>query len=85
MSKKLFRFAAKAGSLEGYLYMRDKLDDLDNWVNNIVAMYHEFSPAGQAEMKDELRVVLNRCLTYGEETLKPGLRKKLQAMLKELD
>jgi hypothetical protein len=33
--EELFKFAAKAGALEGYLYKREKVESLDNWVSNI--------------------------------------------------
>ena len=33
--EELFKFAAKAGSLEGYLYEREKVEPLEDWVSNI--------------------------------------------------
>jgi len=43
-SQEIFLFAAKAGSLEGYLYSRRKVEPLDNWVNNLSRMYAALSP-----------------------------------------
>ena len=37
--EELFKFAAKAGALEGYLYEREKVEPLDNWVSNLEKMH----------------------------------------------
>ena len=78
----LFLFAAKAGSLEGYLFKRRKVEPLDNWVDNIGRMYRELSPAVRKEINPVLVTVLKRALEYGEKVLEPRLRGKLEQMLK---
>jgi len=79
--KNVFLLAAKAGSLEGYLYQRTKLDNLDNWVDNIIAMYGKLPAGAKAAIKAELELVLTRALSYGEKTLEPALKAKLNGLL----
>jgi hypothetical protein len=74
-------FAAKIGSLEGYLFQRDKVEPLTNWVDNIHQMYHELSPAIKREVNPVVVVVLERALKYGDDTLEPALKVKLQELL----
>ena len=79
--KELFLFAAKAGSLEGYLYRRRKAGPLANWVDNINRMYHELSPEVKGEVAAGLVTVLERTLKYGDKVLESGLKEKLQQLL----
>ena len=52
--QELFLFAAKAGSLEGYLFNRRKVESLDNWITHISEMYRDLSPAVRKEINPEL-------------------------------
>jgi len=80
----IFRFAAKAGALEGYLYERKKLDPLDNWVTNIDRMYRSLPDSVKQDIKEELGVVLKRTLINGSEVLDNEIKTKLNMLLKEL-
>lgn len=86
MSKQehLFKFATKVGSLEGYLYEREPMEELTNWVGNIDAMYKGLPDAVKAEIKAEYAEVLKRILTYGARWLKEDVKLKLSRMLAEL-
>jgi hypothetical protein len=83
--KQLFFFAAKVGSLEGYLYNREKLDKLDDWVNNIVSLYHALPLQARKDIRDDLSLVLNRILAYGAHTLDTRHRTKLSGLLAEIE
>lgn len=41
--KAIYEFASSAGSLEGYVFQKQKLDSasLDDWIKNLTAQYHE--------------------------------------------
>ena len=80
----LFFFAAKAGSLEGYLYQRDKLDKLDDWVNNIVKLHQGLPAEVKAQIRDDLKTVLERCLSNGEKSLPSTLKAKLASLFTQL-
>jgi len=82
-NRELFLFAAKAGALEGYLFERSKVEPLSNWIDNMDKMYHGLSSAVKAEIVPVLTPVLERILEYGEKTLEPGLREKLEQLLGE--
>lgn len=84
-NKQLFLFAAKVGSLEGYLYKRDKLDMLDDWVSNIINLYHGLPSQMGNDIRVDLRVVLARILTYGAETMDTKLKTKIGELLREVD
>jgi hypothetical protein len=77
----LFLFAAKIGSLEGYLFQRQKVEPLTNWVDNISQMYQELSPVVKREVNPVVVTVLERTLKYGDDTLEPALKAKLQELL----
>ncbi len=77
-----FKFAAKAGSLEGYLFKRDKVDPLTNWVGNIVTMFESLPDTIKNDIKDDLQSVLQRALEYGDRSLEAELKEKLQKLLK---
>ena len=79
----LFLFAAKVGSLEGYLFERSEVEPLSNWVDNIDKMHHGLSLAVKAEVAPVLAPVLKRILEYGAKTLEPELRKKVERLLQE--
>jgi len=79
----LFLFAAKVGSLEGYLFERSKVEPLSNWIDNIENMYHSLPSAVKAEIDPLLINVLKRVLDYGMETLEPELRGRVEQLLRE--
>jgi hypothetical protein len=73
----LFKFAAKAGSLEGYLYEREKIEPLSNWVSNLEKMYANLPDEIKAHIRNELSNVLARILDYGEALLDEEIRTRL--------
>jgi hypothetical protein len=79
--QELFLFAAKAGSLEGYLYERTEVEPLANWVDNIGKMYQALSPEVKREVDPVLTPVLERILTHEARVLEPGLKDKLEQIL----
>lgn len=83
-STELFKFAAKAGSLEGYLFQRDKVEPLADWIGNIDMMYCSLPPSLQQDIKTEFREVLQKALKYGDKVLKAELRRKLEKLLSDV-
>ena len=83
--EEFFKFAAKAGSLEGYLYQRDKIESLSNWVNNIDDMYHKLPDDVKGDIKEAYAFVLRRALANGEKVLPEAISLKLKAMLSEVE
>ena len=81
--QEVFLFAAKAGSLEGYLFERKKVEPLTNWVDNINRMYHDLSPEVKKELAPALVPVLKRTLEYGEKVLEAEHKEKLERLLQE--
>jgi len=82
---KLFKFAAKAGSLEGYLFERNEIKySLDDWVNNINTMARELPSDIKDNIKDELNIVLDRILEYGSDSLTKGQKEKISDIKKLL-
>ena len=79
--QELFLFAAKAGSLEGYLFQRTDVEPLENWVDNIVRMYQELPAAVKKDVAPVLAAVLKKTLDYGETVLESVLREKLEQVL----
>ncbi len=79
--RELFFFAAKAGSLEGYLFHREELEPLEDWVGNIAQMYQELPDAIKKEINPSLTTVLKRALEYGDGVLKAELKQKLEQLL----
>ena len=73
----LFKFAAKAGSLEGYLYEREKIEPLSNWVSNLETMYANLPDKIKARIRNELGNVLTRTLDYGGALLEEEIRTRL--------
>jgi len=80
----IFKFAAKVGSLEGYLYEREKLDSLSDWVNNIENMYKHLPHNVKEDIKAEYGTVLARSLKNGERVLGDEIESRLNKMLSEL-
>jgi hypothetical protein len=81
--KELFEFAAKAGSLEGYLYEREKVESLDNWISNIERMYSSLPDNVKEDMRDEFRSVVKRTLDYGGKVLEEEILIRLNQLLSE--
>ena len=82
--EELFKFAAKAGALEGYLYEREKVEPLHNWVSNIEKMYASLPDSLKEDIENELRVVLTRTLNNGEKVLEEELSTRLNNLLSAL-
>lgn len=76
----LFKFAAKAGSMEGYLYEREKIEPLSNWVSNLETMYANLPDEVKARIRDELGNVLARILQYGGAHLEEEIRTRLTSL-----
>ena len=81
--EEFFKFAAKAGALEGYLYQRDKVEPLSNWVNNIESMYKGLPDEVKRNIKGEYGFVLRKILINGEKVLTEEIKSKLKDMLSE--
>jgi hypothetical protein len=79
-----FKFAAKAGSLEGYLYEREQVESLHNWVSNIEKMYRGLPDDIKEDTQQEFREVLRKILMYGDRMLEKDLKTKLMNLLSEL-
>ncbi|MDY6862658.1 MAG: hypothetical protein SV062_06680 [Thermodesulfobacteriota bacterium] len=74
----LFKFAAKAGSLEGYLFERSEIRySLDDWVNNINIMAKNLSSDVKDKIKGELNIVLDRIMDYGSDSLSIEQKEKI--------
>lgn len=80
----LFKFAAKAGSLEGYLYEREKIEPLSNWVSNLETMYGNLPDEVKAQIREELSNVLARTLNYGGRVLEEEIRTRLNNLRSSL-
>jgi hypothetical protein len=76
-----FRFATKAGSLEGYLFQRDKVEPLADWIGNIEKMYHKLPATVKKDIGEEFQEVLQRILKYGDRVLEPELKGRLGQLL----
>jgi len=79
--EELFKFATKAGALEGYLYEREKVEPLYNWVTNIEKMYANLPENVKEDIRNEFGQVLTRILTYGEKVLQEEMRIILNNLL----
>ena len=77
----LFEFAAKAGALEGYLYEREKVEPLSDWVSNLERMYARLPDKAKEAIGNELSRVLTRTLTYGGKVLEQEIRARLNNLL----
>ena len=69
--KKVYDFAAKAGSLEGYVYPNKKLDVsfLPAWSDNLVARYWDLPP----EVREEFQSLCDETLGRTIRSLLPIL------------
>jgi hypothetical protein len=77
----LFKFAAKAGSLEGYLFERKEIKySLDDWVNNITIMATNLPNDIKDNIKNELNKVLDRILEYGSNSLTIEQKEKISGI-----
>ena len=83
--EEFFKFAAKAGSLEGYLYQREKVESLYNWVDNIDNMYQKLPDPIKRDIKEAYAEVLRRILKNGEKVLTGEINSKLNRMLSEVE
>lgn len=79
--EELFQFAAKAGALEGYLYEREKVEPLYDWVGNIEKMYASLPDNVKRDIRNEFSRVLTRTLTYGGKVLEEEIRTRLNNLL----
>ncbi|MFC2060645.1 hypothetical protein ACFLTZ_06140 [Chloroflexota bacterium] len=82
--EELFKFAAKAGALESYLFERDKVEPLNNWISNLLNMYASLPDTIKKDIRDEFSRVLTKTLTYGEKVLEAELKTKLNNLLLSL-
>ena len=84
--KKVYDFAAKAGSLEGYVYPREKVDVsyLPRWSDNLVEQYWGLPP----EVREEFQSLCDQTLGRTIQSLLPILGedheviKKLKALVR---
>jgi hypothetical protein len=83
--EEFFKFAAKAGSLEGYIFEREKPEPLSNWVDNIDTMYRKLPEDVKKDIAGAYRTVLNRVLQYGEGVLEKEIKQRLERMVSELE
>jgi len=60
----IYDFAAKAGSLEGYVYPREKVDPkyFSQWAENLVNLYRSLPPEVREELQDACDETLGRTL-----------------------
>jgi len=79
--EELFKFAAKAGALEGYLYEREKVEPLYSWVSNIERMYDSLPDNVKEDIRNEFSSVLTRTLTYGKKVLEEEIKIRLNNLL----
>ncbi len=79
--EELFKFAAKAGALEGYLYERQKVEPLQLWVNNIEKMYLSLPDEMKQDVKQEFARVLTIVLRHGGATIDLESRSRLNKLL----
>ncbi len=84
--KKVYDFAAKAGSLEGYVYPRERVDVsyLPKWSDNLVEQYRDLPP----EVRQEFQGLCDQTLGRTIQSLLPILGedheviKKLKGLVK---
>lgn len=82
--EEFFKFAAKAGALEGYLFERERVEPLSNWVSNIEDMYKKLSASIKEDIKKEYGIVLEKTLNNGQKVLEDEMKLKLHRILSEL-
>lgn len=81
----VFKFAAKAGSLEGYLFQRPQVESLDNWIDNILDSYNGLSQEVQEDINHELCYVLGRALIHGAQTLNSDQMARIRGLLAQIE
>ena len=81
----VYNFAAKAGSLEGYVYPKDlDLQYLPQWADNMVSLYHSLP----SEVREEIQAECNETIGRTIQSLLPLLGegheviKKLRSLAK---
>jgi hypothetical protein len=69
--KKVYDFAAKAGSLEGYVYPRERVEVsyLPRWSDNLVEQYRDLPP----EVREEFQSLCDETLGRTIQSLLPIL------------
>jgi len=69
--KKVYDFAAKAGSLEGYVYPRERVDVsyLSGWSDHLVEQYRDLPP----EVREEFQSLCDQTLGRTIQSLLPIL------------
>jgi hypothetical protein len=62
--KLVYDFAAKAGSLEGYVYPGGKFDPkyLPQWSDNLINLYHSLPPEAREEIQGACDETLGRTI-----------------------
>ena len=62
--KDLYDFAAKAGSLEGYVYPKEKVDVsyLPQWSDNLIKQYQDLPPEAREEIQGQCNETLGRAI-----------------------
>jgi hypothetical protein len=78
--KKVYDFAAKAGSLEGYVYPREKVDVsyLPRWSDSLVEQYWDLPP----EVREEFQGLCDQTLGRTIQSLLPILGKDHEVIKK---
>ncbi len=70
--------------MEGYLYEREKIEPLSNWVSNLETMYANLPDEVKARIRDELCNVLARIFQYGGARLEQEIRTRLHTFRSSL-
>ncbi|MFB3887139.1 MAG: hypothetical protein ACE144_18085 [Thermodesulfobacteriota bacterium] len=78
--KDVYEFAAKAGSLEGYVYPEAKVDlsYLPNWTDNLVRLYGSLP----REVKEDFQASCNVTIGRAIQSLVPALGEDHEAIKK---
>ena len=83
--KKIYEFAASAGSFEGYVYHRTDLDmnALPNWIDNLVSAYCSLPPEVASEFQASLDQTMGRAIRSVSDILGKNhdLVRKLRTMI----
>ena len=62
--KDIYDFAAKAGSLEGWVYPKEKVNIsyLPRWSDNVVKQYQDLPPEAREEIQSQCNETLGRAI-----------------------